>query len=156
MNDGLLGFPSVSPTTRAIGAVYRATASLVYVASPEPVVDTALLDDGGALPLECRFSLPSPRTVLVRVVIRLLKGNASHGLRCALYDNGVKVAPATALHVAGWYSRAAAGSLHYLFFDAALSLDTGQHVLDVRHQAYSGTSASTFHDRLILAEVVAP
>ena len=153
MNDGLMGFPSV--VRPGIEATYVAQTEAVYAVNPEPTSDSVMLGADGN-PMELRFFLQSPRTVQIRVNVLVRKGDASHTLRCSLYDNGTKIAPGAALSGTGWHSWFAGSVLQQVQFDTILGLDAGQHVVDFRRQAVSGTSVTTFGSRILIAEVLAP
>lgn len=155
MNHGLLGFPTL--TRPAIETTVVALARKVYVVATEPVSDTAVLGNDGN-PLELRFFLQAARTVQVRFIGVVIKGVVSHYLRCSLYDNGVKVAPSTSLSSNGWHSwiDTLLTASQPLQFDAILSLAAGWHVIDMRRNAVTGTSSSTFGTRALVAEILAP
>lgn len=152
MNPGLQGFGGVGIGVTPL-AVYAVSASATYATNPEPVVDTTVKDDGGSVAMTLGFTLPVASRVLVRIACRITKSSAGR-TRVRVYDNGVAIAPRNGT-LSDWYGHyVRENSLHQLRAEWLVPLQSGAHVLDIRHQAALSTATVTWGDRLLVATVL--
>lgn len=160
MLNGLLGSPV--PHVGGAEAWYAASATVPY----SPAIETTLsygpvLDDRGR-PLEVRFTLVSARLVLVRFSGRLTKATNTDELSVVIADLGSRLQPSPELpdiwlEDLRWVSfYIGTSSMHQVSFEVPILLGPGPHALQVWREAASGISATTWGDRHLIAEVLAP
>jgi hypothetical protein len=154
MNDGLLSGSGVHPSPGGgVLAFEVASATATYAINPEPTSDTTVKADDGTTVMSVTLSLPLAANVLVRFHARITKSAGK--TRLALYDNGVKIAPATTLSTNGVYSWSAPeNNIQEILIAFLVRLEGGTHVLDIRHQAALNTATITWGDRILSAKAL--